>query len=182
MHLFPVKMLSLGRLLGIEPRIQVPQTCVLPLHHSRQVGHGGRSPPCVGIVIPFSSEKPRYTLGSHATMHPMHQWILFITLTVLMYLCISTIGKVSGSSSGSVFDSVRVIFRPAVLALVLGANALFAAAVFYGFQVTANAMTIAVSIGVVSTYVYSVMFTGVTVTGMHALGLALVIVGIVLLR
>lgn len=112
----------------------------------------------------------------------MMQWFLFLCLTVCMYACISTIGKVSGGSSDTLLGAVRGVFRLPVLALMLGANGFFAAALFYGFHVTANALTIAVAVGVVSTFLYSVAFTGVTVSQLNVLGVGFVVIGIFLLK
>ncbi len=99
-----------------------------------------------------------------------------------MYVCISTIGKVSGGASDTLVGSVRGIFQPHVLLLMLAANAFFAAALFYGFQATANALTIAVAVGVVSTFFYSVAFTGVTITTTNVIGLTFAIIGVFLLQ
>ena len=112
----------------------------------------------------------------------MMQWFLFLFLTVCMYACISTIGKVSGGSSDTLIGAVKGVFKLPVLALMLGANGFFAAALFYGFQATANALTIAVAVGVVSTFAYSVAFTGVTVSLLNVLGLVAVVIGIFLLK
>jgi multidrug transporter EmrE-like cation transporter len=112
----------------------------------------------------------------------MMQWVLFLFLTVCMYLCISTIGKVSGGSSDTLAGAVRGVFKLPVLALMLAANGFFAAALFYGFQITANALTIAVAVGVVSTFAYAVAFTGVAVSLLNILGLLLVVIGIFLLK
>ena len=112
----------------------------------------------------------------------MSQWILFIFLTVCMYVCISTIGKVSGGSSSTLTDALKGVFQPHVLVLMLLANGFFAAALFYGFQSTTNALTIAVAVGVVSTFFYSVLFTGVSVTTTNIAGLTFAIIGIFLLQ
>ncbi len=112
----------------------------------------------------------------------MIQWFLFLFLTVCMYICISTIGKVSGGSSNTLIGAVKGVFTLPVLGLMLTSNGLFAAALFYGFHVTANALTIAVAVGVVSTFLYSVVFTGVTVSVLNVLGLLFVVTGIFLLK
>lgn len=112
----------------------------------------------------------------------MIHWFLFVSILTLMYLCISTIGKMSGGEAQSVLESVKNLFTPFLLVLVLISNILFAIGIYYGFIVTSNALTISIVIGVVTSFVYSVVMFGVSVTATKLVGLGLVLIGVYLLR
>lgn len=109
-------------------------------------------------------------------------WLSFVVMIVLMYVCINTVGQLTGGSHSSWLASVRQLFSPVVLGLVLVTNVLFAIGIYFGFIVSNNALTIAISIGIVTSYVYSVVVTGVGVTVLHLFGLLCVLVGVYFLR
>lgn len=109
-------------------------------------------------------------------------WIYFVGLTVLMYVAINFIGKISGGESTSALEAAKAIFSPTVFLLVVGANVLFAISIFYGFSVSSSALAISVAIGVLTAFVFSVVTLGVSVTLTKVLGLVLVVAGIYLLK
>jgi len=112
----------------------------------------------------------------------MLSWIYFIVATSIMYLCIVTVGRLTGGEGVSVLDSVKQLFTPMLLFLVLSTNVLFAIGIYYGFIVSSNALTISVAIGVVISFIYSIVTLGVSVSVTKLIGLALLIIGIYLLR
>jgi len=99
-----------------------------------------------------------------------------------MYIIIATIGKLTGGSAESAFDSIKRVYRPLALVLMLVGNSLFALALFYGFQVSSNAMTMAISIGIITTFIYSVFLLGVEITPAKIAGVILAVVAVYLLR
>ena len=112
----------------------------------------------------------------------MLHWAYFIVIISVMYVCIATIGRITGGESASVLESVRSLFTPLLLSLMLLANVLFAIGIYYGFIVSSNALPISVAIGIVATFIYSVAMLGVSVTGTKLLGIACILIGIYLLR
>jgi len=109
-------------------------------------------------------------------------WIYFIGLSIVTYIGISLFGKLTGGESQTALQAALNGFRPLPLAIILMANTIFAVAIFYGLQVTSAAVTIVLSIGVVTSFIFSVAFLGVYVTSIKLLGVLLIIAGIYLLR
>ena len=109
-------------------------------------------------------------------------WLLFIGLTVVMYVAIGFIGQLSGGESSSAITAARKIFTPSVFSLMIIANLLFAVSIFYGFMVTPTALSVSVAVGVITTFIFSCMALGVTVTLTKVLGLACITLGIYLLK
>jgi len=56
----------------------------------------------------------------------MLYWIAFITMTAVMYICISLIGRFTGGEASSALQSVRSLFSFPVLGLILVSNVLYA--------------------------------------------------------
>jgi len=112
----------------------------------------------------------------------MIHWMYFILIISLMYICIATIGRITGGESLSAVASVRQLFTPLLIFVMILANTLFAVGIYYGFIVSSNALPVSVVIGIVVTFIYSVLVMGVSVTAAKILGIAFVLVGIYLLR
>lgn len=112
----------------------------------------------------------------------MLHWIYFVTLIIVMYVCIATIGRFTGGEATSVLGSVKNLFTPLLLALMLISNMLFAVGIYYGFIVSTNALPISIAIGVGASFLYSVVTLGVVVTTPNMLGLGCILLGIYLLR
>lgn len=112
----------------------------------------------------------------------MWYWVYFVVLISVMYVGISTIGRLSGGSGESLYSSIVNLFTPLILLLVILTNVLFAAGIYYGFIVSSNALSISIAIGIITAFCYSVLLLGVTITPAKLLGLSFVLVGIYLLR
>ncbi len=112
----------------------------------------------------------------------MVYWISFIVLTAIMYICISLVGRFTGGEATSVWQSLRGLISPPVLGLILASNALYAIAIYYGFIVTSNALSISIALGVLVSFIYSCVFLGAPLTLLKGVGVVLVIIGIFLLK
>ena len=112
----------------------------------------------------------------------MVYWIAFIVLTAVMYICISLIGRFTGGEAASALESVRSLFSLPILGLILASNVIYAIAIYYGFIVTENALPISIALGVLLSFVYSLIFIGTTLTLVKVVGVTLIIVGIFLLK
>ena len=112
----------------------------------------------------------------------MISWAYFIGLFILGYIGISVFGRLVGPESTSLVNAVLSTFKPVPLAVVLIANALLGGALYLGFLNTQLAIPIAISIGVVTSFVFSVFFLGAKITTVKIVGLLFILIGIYLLR
>lgn len=110
------------------------------------------------------------------------QWLIFLATTVVAYTFIATLGRLGGGEAETAWDSVKNLFTPLVFGVMVVGNLFFVVGVYYGFLVTENAIPIAVTLGVLTSFVYSIVTLGTTVTPPHLAGLGLIIIGIYLLR
>ena len=111
----------------------------------------------------------------------MH-WLYFVFLSILGYICISIFGRLVGPSSTSFVNAVLSTFKPLPLVVVMLGNAALGGALYFGFLATQSAIPIAISIGVVTSFVFSVTVVGAQITAVKLLGVTLIIIGIYLLR
>lgn len=111
----------------------------------------------------------------------MH-WIYFIGLAVAGYVCISIFAQLVGPSSTSFWSAVLSTFKPLPFGIVMLGNALLGGALYYGFLSTSAAVPIAIAIGVMTSFIYSVSFLGVGITSAKIAGIGFIIIGIYLLR
>lgn len=108
--------------------------------------------------------------------------ILFFVLSFITYFLLAWFGQLTGGGPGDFWADVRSVFAPVPLAILLFSNFLFAASLSIGFKITPFAIPMAVAIGVVASFVYSLLFLGGVVTWMKILGVAAILVGVYLLR
>lgn len=107
--------------------------------------------------------------------------LYFVILMVVGYAGISWFAQLSGGSSHSALDAFFSAVRPIPLLVVTIANMFFALGMYYGFTVTRFAIPAAISIGAVTSFVFSVVFLGAQVTLTKILGIAVVLGGVILL-
>ena len=112
----------------------------------------------------------------------MLHWILLFSLSVVTYLCISFVGYLTNSATTNVFNAIQKLFDIKILLLILVSNIFFVSALYYGFLETSFAITIAIVIGVITSFVFSAMMYGMHVTFLHVLGIVFILAGIYLLR
>ena len=110
----------------------------------------------------------------------MINWLLFVALSVVAYTLISWFGTVTGSSD-SVPETIKSVFTPLSFALLVAGNVFYGVALFYGFSVSSFALAIALAIGAITAWVYSLVVLGSVFQVSQLLGLGLIIIGIFLL-
>ncbi len=108
-------------------------------------------------------------------------WILFVVCAVVGYMGIAWFAQLSGGSSHSVFEAFTSAIRPFPLLVATVANMFFGLGLYYGFGVTRFAIPAAISIGVITSFIYSVVLLGAQVTLVKLLGIMAIIGGVVLL-
>ena len=116
------------------------------------------------------------------TVSRMLNWIFFVVLSVIGYVCISIFGRLVGPDSTSFVSAVTSAFKPVPLAVVMLGNALLGGALYYGFLSTSFAIPVAISVGVVTSVVYSSFALGLSFTLTKCIGVLFIIVGIYLLK
>lgn len=94
---------------------------------------------------------------------------------------IAWFAQLSGASSHTVFEAFTSAVRPFPLLIATVANMFFGLGLYYGFSVTRFAIPAAISIGVITSFVYSLIFLGAQVTLTKILGILVIIVGVALL-
>ncbi len=109
-------------------------------------------------------------------------WVKFIALATAGYIGIAIFNRLVGGDTISVFDAMKTALKPLPLTVMIVANVTLAGAVYFGFLATNSAVPVMLSLGVLVTFVYSVLTLGVAVTLAKLLGVALIIAGIYLLR
>ena len=109
-------------------------------------------------------------------------WVSFFALSVVAYLLIGLFSQLTASGSTSLWQTALAEFRPLPLLVILAGNAIWAAGLYFGFKNTNLALPIAISIGVITGFVYSLLFLDATFTPLKLLGVALVLGGIFLMQ
>lgn len=110
------------------------------------------------------------------------QIFLFATLSFIAYTFIALFGQLTGGVSETLLESMRPIFKPQALMVLLVGNIFFACAIFIGLKITAFAVPAAIAFGVIASFVYSVLFLGGAITAMNVLGVIFILIGIFLLK
>ena len=109
-------------------------------------------------------------------------WLLFFALSFGAYILIALFGQLTAGESTTLWQVALAEFKPLPLAIILFANAVWATGLYFGFKNTNLALPIAISIGVVTGFVYSLLFLDATFTPLKLLGVALVLGGIFLMQ
>lgn len=109
-------------------------------------------------------------------------WIFFLSFVSAAYVGISYVGQMTGGESTSAGNSAMRLFKPSIFIPMVLANAAFSASLYYGFLATSTALTVAVSVGVIVSFVYSVIVVGATISAAKLLGVGFILVGVYLVR
>ncbi len=106
----------------------------------------------------------------------------FVALSFATYTLVAVFGQLTGGSTGTFWQDILAVFKPVPLLVLLASNLLFAAALSLGFRFTRDAIPMAIAIGVLASFVYSLLFLGSEATLTRLAGVVLILVGIYLLR
>ncbi len=112
----------------------------------------------------------------------MVNWMLFAVFNVLAYICISAFGQLGGGSSTTAIGAALSTFKPLPFALLVLGNIFWSAGVYFGLRNTSNVIPIAITIGVLTSFIYSALLFGSAFTWVRGLGVVVVLFGIYLLR
>jgi hypothetical protein len=112
----------------------------------------------------------------------MLNWALFAVTSVGAYVFISMFGEFGGEASSSAVGAALSTFKPLPLVFLLVGNVLWGVAVYFGERSTSEAIPAAIALGVVTSFVFSAIFLGSTVTWERSLGVAVILLGVYLLR
>jgi multidrug transporter EmrE-like cation transporter len=113
----------------------------------------------------------------------MLDWILFAAIGVVSYIGISYLGTLTrGLTAHSPWQAAGNLLTPKALLVILAANFLWAAALYYGLRETRLALPILFVLGDAVGFVWAVAFFGAEVTMVRIAGLVLVLAGVYLLK
>lgn len=108
-------------------------------------------------------------------------WIVFGVLGVLTYAAFSLVAQLTGGAAHSAVGAAFSFFKPYALVTLVVANLFWAMAVYFGLRESRDALPMLVAIGVIVSFVYSILFLHDQATPARLLGLVLVLGGIYLL-
>lgn len=109
------------------------------------------------------------------------QWFFFVVLIVIAYTGISWFGQMTAEYGTTPLSSFFAAIRPIPLLVVTIANMFFGLGLYYGFGLTRFALPATIALGVITSFVFSIVILGAQVTLMKIAGLLVVIVGVVIL-
>ena len=112
----------------------------------------------------------------------MLNWIYFTLLASLGYLGVSIFSQLTGANAQSYTELLKNVIKPLPLLIMVVANMFLASAVYFGFLATSTAIPIMLSIGIITSLLYSVFALGAVVTLTKIVGVAFIIIGIYLLK
>lgn len=108
--------------------------------------------------------------------------LIFVSLGIVCYTIISIVAQLLGAqpytSTWAAFVGGFALL-PAVLIVIT--NPIYGVALYHGFHLSRFAIPMILVIGAITSFVYSVIFLGASVTLTKVLGLLLAVAGIVLL-
>jgi multidrug transporter EmrE-like cation transporter len=105
-------------------------------------------------------------------------WLLFAVTGVVAYVLLSLFGQLGGGSSNSAVGAFLAAFKPIPFVLLIIGNALWGVAVYFGLQNTKYAIPAVIALGIITSFLYSLIVFENPVTWWRLLGLGLLILGI----
>ena len=112
----------------------------------------------------------------------MLNWILAIIATIVSY----TLFSYYGLRTGELLSFKQALMAPVNnlvnFSLVIIGSAGFGVATFYGLKGSPYAITAVISIGLIVSFVFSVLFADGRITSFRIFGLAMIIFGVWLLK
>ena len=109
-------------------------------------------------------------------------WLLTVILTIVAYSLYSYFGlRVAGSET-----ALRAGLAPLTswinFGIVMLGTIAFSLALFFGAKASAFAVTVVIALGVVVSFAFSIVVGGSSAGVIHGAGIALILVGVALLR
>ncbi len=112
----------------------------------------------------------------------MLNWAMFAITGILAYVFLSMFGHLGGGSGTSALGAVLATFKPLPFVLLVLGNTLWGVSVFFGLQNTGYAIPASIALGIITSFLYSVIVFDAPVTLIRVLGLCIVLCGIYLLK
>ncbi len=110
----------------------------------------------------------------------MLSWAAYVVCVIVGYIGISVFAQLS-SGAVSPVSAFFSAMRPLPLLVATLGNMFFGLGLYYGFGLTRFALPIAISLGVITSFVYSVVLLGATITFTKIVGAFVILIGIVLM-
>ena len=109
------------------------------------------------------------------------QWALYVVFVIVGYLGVSWFAYTTGGLNTSVWGAFFATLRPLPLIIIVSANISITIGLFYGFGITRLAIPAAISMGVITSFIYSILIAGAQLTLTKIAGIAVIILGVVML-
>ena len=109
-------------------------------------------------------------------------WVLTVVLTIVTYTLYSFFGLRVGASDTALRAALAPVSDLLNFGLIMSGTVGLGLALFFGGRVTEFAFTIVIALGLVVSFVFSIVVGGASVTATHGVGLVLVMAGVALLR
>ena len=109
-------------------------------------------------------------------------WLLAILATITSYTLFSIFGLRTGGAESFQKAALAPVSSPIDFMLILFGSAGFGVATFYALKSSPLAITAVISLGLLVSFLFSVLFTNGEITLQRILGLCTIIVGVWLLR
>ena len=108
-------------------------------------------------------------------------WLLFLVLSVLTYICISIFGQITGGQNSSIWRAGLAALKPVPLIIGTVANVFFGMAIYTGFKISKFSIPASISLGVIVAEIYAVAVLGGIMTVPKYIGTGLILIGVFLL-
>ena len=112
----------------------------------------------------------------------MLNWTLFGASAIVAYGFLSAFGQLGGGSGTSGFGAAMATFKPLPFVLLVLGNVAWSVAIYYGFQNTKFAIPAVIAVGVITSFLYSVLFLGSSATATKMFGVGVILLGVYLIR
>ena len=109
-------------------------------------------------------------------------WLYAITSTIVSYTLFSYFGMRTGVAA-SFKQALFLPFTSIIdFSLVLVGSAGFGVATYFALKSSPYAVPVIISVGLIVSFIFSVLFTNASITPVKFLALSLIIIGIIFLR
>lgn len=109
-------------------------------------------------------------------------WTLSILATITSYTLFSVFGLRTGQAETFYQAAFSLVRDPINFLLIMIGSAGFGVATFYAYKSSAFAITVVISIGLLVSFVFSIMFSSGVINMQKISGLCIIILGIWLIK
>ena len=109
-------------------------------------------------------------------------WILTVVFSIVAYTLFSFFGLRTAGSLSATRAALAPVTDLVNFSLIMSGTVGFSLALFFGAKASAFALTVVIALGVVVSFAFAAVVGGATPKAIHGGGIALILVGIALLK